>query len=115
MSANIGCLLCLLVIQRAQTAYRPHRTDSALTNTVATLLGNIFAVMANEEVMAAAKPKASMDLTMKHRLMKAGPAGTLFSILQNKEKAKAKHVARQYDRHVEYSVLMSLQSEIITQ
>lgn len=113
MSANIGCLLCLLVILRAQTAYRPHRTDSALTNTVATLLGNIFAVMANEEVMAAAKPTASMDLTMKHRLMKAGPAGTLFSILQNKEKAK--HVARQYDRHVEYSVLMSLQSEIITQ
>lgn len=107
MSANIGCLLCLLVIQRAQTAYRQHRTDSALTNTVATLLGNIFAVMANEEVMAAAKPKASMDLTMKHRLMKAGPAGTLFSILQNKEKAKAKHV--------EYSVLMSLQFEIITQ
>lgn len=58
--------------------------ESPLTKTVATLFGNIFAVMANEEVMAAAKPTASMDLTIKHRLMKADPAGTRFSSLQRK-------------------------------
>lgn len=78
-------LLCLLVILVAKTACRSHRTESSLTKTVATLFGNIFAVMANVEVMAAAKPTASIDLTIKHRLMKAGPAGTRFSSLQRKE------------------------------
>lgn len=59
---------------------------STLTNTVATLFGNIFAVMAKEEVIAAAKPKASIDLTRKHRVMKAGPAGTRSSNLLSKER-----------------------------
>lgn len=59
---------------------------SALTKTVATLFGNIFAVMANVEVIAAAKPTASTDLTTKHREMKAGPAGTRLSNLQEKKK-----------------------------
>ena len=60
---------------------------SALTKTVATLFGNIFAVKANEEVIAAAKPTASTDLTTKHRAMKVGPAGTRSSNLQGvKEK-----------------------------
>lgn len=61
---------------------------SALTRTVATLFGNIFAVMAKEEVIAAAKPTASMDLTTKHRLMKAGPSGTRSSNLQEDKKDK---------------------------
>lgn len=72
---------------------KQHGTESALTKTVATLLGNILAVMANEEVMAAAKPTASMDLTMKHRLMKAGPAGTRFRTLQNEGTRRAKREA----------------------
>lgn len=55
---------------------------STLTKTVATLLGNIFAVIAKEEVIAAAKPTASTDLTIKHRVMKVGPAGTRSSNLQ---------------------------------
>lgn len=55
---------------------------AALTNTVATLFGNIFAVMAKVEVMAAAKPTASTDLTMKHRVMNGAPAGTRSSSLQ---------------------------------
>lgn len=62
--------------------------SSALTRTVATLFGNIFAVMAKEEVIAAAKPMASMDLTTKHRLMKAGPSGTRSSNLQEDKKDK---------------------------
>lgn len=57
---------------------------STLTSTVATLFGNIFAVKAKEEVIAAAKPTASMDLTTKHRVMKAGPAGTLSRSLRGK-------------------------------
>lgn len=56
--------------------------SSGLTKTVATLFGNIFAIMAKVEVMAAAKPTASMDLTMKHRVMNVAPAGTRFSNLQ---------------------------------
>lgn len=64
---------------------------SALTKTVATLFGNIFAVMANVEVIAAAKPTASTDLTTKHREMKAGPAGTRLSNLQEKKKIIRNH------------------------
>lgn len=63
---------------------------SVLTKTVATLFGNIFAVMANVEVIAAAKPTASMDLTTKHREMKAGPAGTRLSNLQQQQQKKEK-------------------------
>lgn len=58
---------------------------SALTKTVATLLGKIFAVMAKEEVMAAAKPTASMDLTMKDSAMKGGPAGIRSNNLRQKQ------------------------------
>ena len=57
---------------------------STLTKTVATLFGNIFAVNAKEEVIAAAKPTASTDLTTKHIVMKAGPAGTRSSNLREK-------------------------------
>lgn len=53
-----------------------------LTKTVATLLGNIFTTMVKDEVIAAAKPTASTDLTMKHRLMKVASAETRFSNLQ---------------------------------
>lgn len=62
----------------------PPRTQrsSRLTKIVATLFGNIFTTMAKDEVIAAAKPTASTDLTMKHRLMKVAPAGTRFSNLQ---------------------------------
>lgn len=64
---------------------------STLTKTVATLFGNIFAVKAKDEVIAAAKPKASIDLTTKHRVMKAGPAGTRFSNLRER---KAKTISK---------------------
>lgn len=47
-----------------------------LTKTVATLFGNIFATMEIAEVIAAAKPTASMHLTMKHREMNMAPPGT---------------------------------------
>lgn len=63
---------------------------SVLTKTVATLFGNIFAVMENVEVIAAAKPTASMDLTTKHREMKAGPAGTRLSNLQQQQQQQKK-------------------------
>lgn len=76
---------------------------SALTKTVATLFGNIFAVMANVEVIAAAKPTASTDLTTKHREMKAGPAGTRLSNLQEekKEESKNNQESRYSCRHTE--------------
>lgn len=62
--------------------------SSALTSTVATLFGNIFAVMAKVEVIAAAKPSASIDLTTKHRAMKGGPDGTRSSNLQDEKNNK---------------------------
>ena len=61
---------------------------SALTSTVATLFGNIFAVMAKVEVIAAAKPSASIDRTIKHRVIKGGPAGTRSSNLQEERNNK---------------------------
>lgn len=65
---------------------------SGLTKTVATLFGNIFAVMAKDEVMAAAKPTASTDLTMKHRLMNGAPAGTRFNNLQRMDNQAQKSI-----------------------
>lgn len=70
----------------ASTTCQADKT-SALTRTVATLFGNIFAVMAKEEVMAAAKPKASRDLTIKHRVMKVAPAGARSSNLRRNKGA----------------------------
>ncbi len=69
---------------------------SALTKTVATLFGNILAVMAKDEVIAAAKPTASTDLTTKHRVMKAGPSGTRSSNLQKEEEGKKKQKNNQF-------------------
>lgn len=64
---------------------------STLTRTVATLFGNIFAVMAKADVIAAPKPTASSDLTIKHRLMNIGPAGARSRNLQRRqEPAKIK-------------------------
>ena len=59
---------------------------STLTKTVATLFGNIFAVMAKVEVMAAAKPRASTDLTIKHSVMKMAPSGARSSNLQRHQR-----------------------------
>lgn len=56
------------------TTYQADK-NRTLTRTVATLFGKIFAVIAKDDVMAAAKPNASKDLTIKHRVMKVAPAG----------------------------------------
>lgn len=64
---------------------RDSEYSPALTKTVATLFGNIFPIIATVEVIAPAKPTASMDLTMKHRAMKTGPSGTRSSNLQEKQ------------------------------
>lgn len=56
----------------------------ALTRTVAILLGNAFARIENDAVIAAAKPTASTALTKKHKPINVGPLGTLSSILKKK-------------------------------
>lgn len=57
---------------------------SELTRTVAILVGNAFARIENEAVIAAAKLIASIALTKKQKLMNIGPLGTLSSILEKK-------------------------------
>lgn len=57
---------------------------SELTRTVAILVGNAFARIENDAVIAAAKLIASIALTKKQKLMNIGPLGTLSSILEKK-------------------------------
>lgn len=57
----------------------------ALTRTVAILLGNAFARIEDDAVIAAAKPTASIALTKKHKPMNIGPLGTLSNILKTKQ------------------------------
>lgn len=54
---------------------------TTLTRTVAILFGNTFADTAKEEVIAAAKPTASTDLTTKQSVIKGTPEGTRSSKL----------------------------------
>lgn len=54
---------------------------TTLTKTVAILFGNTFADTAKEDVIAAAKPRASTDLIIKHRVIKLAPAGARSSNL----------------------------------
>lgn len=55
---------------------------SELTRTVAILVGNAFARIENEAVIAAEKLIASIALTKKQKMMNIGPLGTLSSILE---------------------------------
>lgn len=81
---------------------------STLTKTVATLFGNIFAVIEKEEVIAAAKPRASIDLITKHKEMKADPAGTRSSNLQ--EKNESIHSVPNRNKHRKTEMIQAVSS-----
>lgn len=67
-----------------------------LTRTVAILLGNAFARIENDAVIAAAKDIASIALTKKQKPMNIGPLGTLSNIL-GKKKSKCRPYWMQQD------------------
>lgn len=83
-------LCCLVAMYHTAGTYLAVTLVFALTRTVAILLGNAFARIENDAVIAAAKPTASIALTKKHKLMNIGPLGTLSSILKKKPQQNSK-------------------------